>query len=110
MDNKTQRIEKINPDFKLIYSDIINKRYPEKAVVCHNLLAKRDLSVMDILELNKRIFGKLDNNNQKYRSYSEADILQMLDYQEKNRLNNTQLANHFKLSRNSVAKWRKMFF
>lgn len=33
----------------------------------------------------------------------------MLDYQKGNGLNNTGLAKHFSLSRNSVAKWKKYF-
>ncbi|HUH25918.1 MAG TPA: helix-turn-helix domain-containing protein [Flavobacterium sp.] len=47
--------------------------------------------------------------NQKYRSYDKATIIEILNYQKKNGLNNTQLANHFKLSRNTVAKWERLF-
>jgi len=109
MDSKAQRTGKITPDFKLIYSDILDKQYPEKTSECQRLLTKRHLSVIDILELNKIIFGKAEKVNQKYRSYNRYDILQILDYQKKNKLNNTQLACHFRLSRNSVARWKKMF-
>ena len=97
------------PDYKTIYTDILNKLYPEKIAECTNLLQKKSLSAIDILWLNERIFGKSDKTNQKYRSYHKSDILKILDYQKKHKLNNSQLANHFKLSRNTVAKWRKMF-
>lgn len=73
-----------------------------------NILRKQKLSAIDILELNKRIFGET-GKNQKYRSYSKSDILQVLDYQKKYSLNNTQLALHFRLSRNTIAKWKKQF-
>lgn len=47
--------------------------------------------------------------NQKYRSYDKATIIEILNYQKKNSLNNTQLSNHFKLSRNTVTKWKTLF-
>ena len=109
MDHKARRIKKAVPDFKLIYSDILDKQYPEKIAECERLLAKKHLSVIDILELNRRIFGESQKPSQKYRSYNKSDILHILDYQKKNNLNNIQLARHFGLSRNSVARWKKMF-
>ena len=101
------------PDYKTIYTDILHKKYPEKKAECFPLLEKENLSVLDIIELNKKIFGIADKEtqaeNQKYRSYSKSDILKILDYQKKHKLNNSQLSKHFKLSRNSVTKWKKMF-
>ncbi len=100
------------PNYRRIYSDILNK-HPEKKAECLPLLKKENLSVLDIIELNKIIFGIVDKQkqaeNQKHRSYSKSDILKILDYQKKNNLNNTQLANNFSLSRNTIAKWKKMF-
>ena len=101
------------PDYKTIYTDILHKKYPEKKAECFPLLEKENLSVLDIIELNKKIFGIADKEtqaeNQKHRSYSKSDILKILDYQKKHKLNNSQLSKHFKLSRNSVTKWKKMF-
>jgi len=107
-----RKIQSLKPDYRRIYSDIINKKNPDKREECQNLLIKEELSVFDILELNTRIFGNTNKEfekvNQKFRSYKESDILQILDYQKKNNLNNIQLANHFKTSRNTIAKWKKM--
>ena len=107
-----RKIQSLRPDYKRIYTDIINKKNPAKGEECKNLLSKEELSVLDILELNKKIFGNADKEietaNHKFRSYQESDILQILDYQRKNNLNNIQLANHFKTSRNTIAKWKKM--
>lgn len=101
------------PDYKIIYKDILTKKYPHKIKECASLLQKRNLSAIDIIGLNKKIFGIFDKEtesaNQKHRSYSKFDILKILDYQKKHKLNNSQLANHFKLSRNTVAKWRRLF-
>lgn len=101
------------PDYKKIFEDIISMKCPNKYKDCESLLQKSQLSVLDIIELNKRVFGYNDKEvlrfNQKHRSYSRNDILKILNYQKENNLNNTQLAFHFKLSRNTVTKWRKLF-
>ena len=106
-------MENSTPDYHRIYNDIINKKYPARKEECKFLLNKQTLSVLDIIELNRRIFGLSDQLteafNQSHRSYNRSSILKILDYQEKNKLNNMQLARHFKLSRNTVARWRKLF-
>ncbi|MGC4128511.1 MAG: helix-turn-helix domain-containing protein [Bergeyella sp.] len=103
----------MRPDYKNIYTDILHRKYPEKKKECLPLIReKKTLSVLDIIELNRKIFGTSHETfeaNQKHRSYSKADIMQILDYQKKNNLNNIQLARHFKLSRNTVTKWKKIF-
>lgn len=97
-----------SPNYKQIYTDILNTKYPSKKKTVANILRKQKLSAMDILELNKRIFGESDEN-QRFRSYSKSDILQILDYQKKYSLNNIQLALYFGLSRNTITKWKKQF-
>jgi hypothetical protein len=105
-----RKIRSLRPDYKRIYSDIINLKYPEKRDECKTLLNKVSLSTLDIIQLNRKIFGIHTNKiNQKHCSYQRADILQILDYQKKYKINNTQLANHFKISRNTVTRWRKLF-
>lgn len=47
--------------------------------------------------------------NKSHRAYSKEAIYKILEYQKKNCLNNTQLAKHFKLSRNTVTKWKILF-
>lgn len=102
-----------NVDYKILYTDIIAKKHPEKMRECDDLLNKENLTVVDILLLNKTIFGKNKPSdfslNQKFKSYSKQDIVQILDYQKKHTLNNTQLANKFNVSRNTITKWKKIF-
>ncbi|MDM1042746.1 MULTISPECIES: helix-turn-helix domain-containing protein [Empedobacter] len=104
-------MENNQPDYKAIYADILEQKFPEKKKEHLPLLQKEALSAMDIIELNFIIFGtaKKNEQNNSHRFYGKSDILQILDYQKKHKLNNSQLADHFKLSRNIVAKWRKMF-
>lgn len=101
------------PNYFRIYNDILQKKFPQKIKECEAILSNNDLSVLDILEINKIIFGKSDEENQafdqKHKSYHQSDILEILDYQKKHKLNNVQLALHFKLSRNTVTKWKKLY-
>ncbi|CAD0224617.1 helix-turn-helix domain-containing protein [Chryseobacterium sp. JV274] len=104
--------KKTTPNYRQIYIDLINIKFPEKMEKCLPLLNKADLSEIDIIELNNMIFERADKEiekfNQRHRSYSLPSIQKILDYQKKHNYNNTQLANHFRLSRNTVTKWKKM--
>lgn len=98
------------PDYKRIYTDILNIKYPHKKEICKNILSKEELTVIDIIKINEMIFEastQTEKCNSQYRSYKESDILYILKYQKDNKLNNTQLANFFKLSRNTIRNWKK---
>ncbi|WP_294282508.1 helix-turn-helix domain-containing protein [uncultured Chryseobacterium sp.] len=92
---------------------MIRIKYPEKEVACSYILEKEEIGFLDIIKLNTIIIGKASKErspeNQKLKSYDKRAILQILDYQKKHKLNNSKLAAHFKLSRNTVAKWKKLF-
>lgn len=107
-------MDKTEPDYKRIYSDMINIKYHDKKEACKVLLDKPHLSALDVIDLNRKIFGNGDRSaevfSQKHRSYNKSTILEILSYQKRYHLNNSQLALHFKLSRNTVAKWKKLFF
>lgn len=97
------------PNFKKIYHDIINDKFPEKKDSCAKLLNKKKLSALDVITINNILFTQSSETSQQYRSYKKSDILEILDFQKKFKLNNSEAAKHFKLSRNTVAKWRKIF-
>lgn len=101
---------KNTPDYKKIYSDIINIKYPEKEEVCKIFLSKENLSVLDVIQINKVLFNTNSRENtqfnQRHRSYDVSTISHILDFQKKHQLNNSQLAKHFKLSRNTITKWK----
>ncbi|RKE72032.1 helix-turn-helix domain-containing protein [Chryseobacterium sp. AG363] len=99
----------MKPDYRKIYQDIIALKYPEKEVRCRDILQNEILSLKDVMKLNSIIFEKLDIENQKHKSYDKEMIFYILDYQKKNNLNNIQLAAKFKMSRNTVTKWKKLF-
>ncbi len=98
------------PNYKRIYTDLIERWYPELAEECDFFLQKERLEVLDVIHLNDILFKQkkeINVLNQKYRSYDKETILWILNYQIKHGMNNTQLANHFKISRNTVASWKK---
>lgn len=101
------------PNYKKIYTDILNAKYPDKISSCRNILEKKELSSMDIMSLNKIIFDVRSKDfqslNQKHKSYDKSTILEILIYQKKHKFNNSQLAEYFNLSRNTVTKWKKIF-
>lgn len=104
----------MRPDYKQIYTDIIEEKFPDK-INDFKILQKLESmsSVIDIIALNRLIFGEqellLHCRNQKLRSYDRKSIINILEYQKKNKLNNTETANHFSMSRNTLSKWKRIF-
>ena len=109
MENMMENI----PDYKRIYTDLINEKYPEKKEIFKDILSKTKLSQFDVINSNRMLVDREDKStfifNQKLHSFDPKSILEILDYQKKNKCNNTELARHFKLSRNTIARWKKMF-
>ena len=103
----------MRPDYKLIYTDILKRKFPHKESKCQKILEKESISNLDIINLNQIIFEIPDREtahfNGQHRSYKTADIIRILDYQKKHQLNNTKLSLHFGISRNTVIKWKKIF-
>ncbi|PTT21211.1 transposase [Chryseobacterium sp. HMWF028] len=103
----------LQPDYKQIYFDIITKNNSPNKDKCLLILEKESLTFFDILNVNTLIFGMENKRtlalNQKLRSYDKFTILEILEYQKRCCLNNSELANHFRLSRNTITKWKKQF-
>ncbi|GAB0157926.1 hypothetical protein CHRYSEOSP005_32210 [Chryseobacterium sp. Alg-005] len=102
----------MTPNYKQIFTDILELKYPDKKGYCRNILDKTEIGQLDVIKLNQIIFGnrsKTSDFNQKLKSYNKTTIIKILRFQAENRLNNTEIATHFNLSRNTVSKWRKQF-
>ncbi len=105
-------IKASTPNYKQIYLDILQDKCTETNEKCQIILRKKDLTALDIVEINQKIFGINSESfrfNQKCKSYSKAAILKILEYQKSNCLNNVQTAKHFNMSRNTIASWKKLF-
>ncbi|ATN05801.1 helix-turn-helix domain-containing protein [Chryseobacterium indologenes] len=105
----------LQPDYHRIFNDILSKKNPVNKIACLKILEKKDLSALDVIKLNTLIFSYTERNTpsgigeNKHRSYNKTDILYMLDFQKENGYNNSQISLYFRVSRNSIAKWRKIF-
>ena len=99
-------------NYKAIFQDLLTLKYPERLSEFQEILKKNTFNELDVLEISKKLSSSIETNseNGKYRSYSKSTILKILEYQKKNQLNNAQLASHFGLSRNTVTKWKNLFF
>ena len=102
---------KVNPHYKKIYSDLIASKFPNRLEEFKPYFNKTNqLSAIDVIRINEQLFGiQISKDNKRLRSYEEKDIREILNYQKNYNLNNTLTAKQFKISRNTVAKWKKVF-
>ncbi|WP_426482138.1 helix-turn-helix domain-containing protein [Chryseobacterium sp. R2ACT005] len=96
------------PDYKRIYIDLLEMKYPEKKDACSILLKKNKLSALDVIKINRIIFGR-SRTKRIHRSYDENSIMKILKYQDENNLTNMELSRELGISRNTIAKWKKYF-
>lgn len=99
----------IKPNYKKIYNNILDEMFPEKKQEFSYFFNKKQVSSLDIIDINNKIFGYKSEIDRKHYTYLKSDIIEILNYQKKHCLNDAQLAKHFNISRNSVAKWKKIF-
>ncbi|MBB6370001.1 helix-turn-helix domain-containing protein [Chryseobacterium shigense] len=101
------------PDYKRIYTDLINERHPDKIEAFKAIFSKENFSVLDVITCSNLLTDNTDKStftfNQKHRCFDQQSILEILNFQKKYGYNNAQLARHFKLSRNTITKWKKKF-
>ncbi|WP_282629036.1 helix-turn-helix domain-containing protein [Empedobacter sedimenti] len=101
----------MQPDYKKIYTLMIEKKFPEKLSECAFLLEKDQLNNFDVQSIQRILFNKQLNfiENQQFKAYDKETMIKILTYQKENGLNNSEAASYFKMSRNTIAKWRKDF-
>ncbi|MFP3834625.1 helix-turn-helix domain-containing protein [Chryseobacterium sp. SIMBA_028] len=99
-------MESREPNYVKIFSDIISKKFPKKISSCTYFLEKEKLSSLDVITLNHILFHDGEASNE-HKSYDDESIAKILEYQRKNKMTNTAIASVFKLSRNTLAAWKK---
>lgn len=105
----TNMIKKTNyPDYIKIYTYLIRTKFPDKWELCSKILNKEKMSSLDVIVINKILFGKNQNEGiSHHHVYDRESIDLILKYQKEKKLNNTQLAKHFQMSRNTIIQWKK---
>lgn len=101
------------PDYIRIYRDLIEKKFPEKIHEYKVMLSNDNLSFFEIVRLNELLFGKKNKEKefqeQRYKAYDKQTILKIIRYQRQNKLNDQEISVRFKLSRNTIRGWKKVF-
>ncbi|UUV22354.1 helix-turn-helix domain-containing protein [Paenimyroides aestuarii] len=100
---------KTGPDFGKIFRDMAANKKIETPL---DFAEKQNWSSLDVIKINDMFFASKQNDsqmfNQSHRAYDAASVKQILNYQKKHGLNNSEISKMFKLSRNTLAKWKKM--
>jgi len=66
--------------------------------------------VQDVLEIEREFFQNHNiAYNQKLKCYDETTIKVILEYQKINKLTNTELGQKYMVSRNTIAKWKRIY-
>jgi len=102
------------PNYTKIYRDLIIDKFPDKleSNEMKIFFSKTEHSNLDIIHINDFIYNHTSTNhseNQRLRSYDKKSIMKILKYQKANHLSNSYISLHYKLSRNTVAQWKKWF-
>jgi len=101
------------PNYSRIYRDLIEKKFPEKLHEYKVMLSNDNLTFFEIVRLNELLFGKKNKEQefqeQRYKAYDKQTILKIIRYQRQNKLNDQEIAVSFKLSRNTIRGWKKVF-
>lgn len=115
-DGGTNIVKSMNnrPFYNKLYADLIRDKYPEKRSVCAIYFRKKHWTALDVIAVNELLFGSHKKQGDRkidkmHRSYDKESIRQILRHQQSNKLSNKELANQYGLSRNTVAKWRRLF-
>ncbi|WP_156424176.1 hypothetical protein [Myroides odoratus] len=102
---------KNGPNYNNIYRDLIEKQFPERVEEFSSLLSVDITNSIQVIELNNLLFYQFDNikewNNQKFKSYDLISVMKILKFQEENSLSNVDVSNFFRISRNTLASWKK---
>ncbi|WP_294246180.1 helix-turn-helix domain-containing protein [uncultured Chryseobacterium sp.] len=75
-------------------------------------LLKNLKTTEDVLKLNELVFKSSKEslrNNQKLKTYDKKTMLKLLQYQQKHGLSTNYMSKKYRISRTTIAKWKKTF-
>lgn len=103
----------MRPNYTKIYQDMLKQDYPDKLKDPKILtLLKKLNTTEDILKFNDKVFEQSresQQNNQKLKTYDKKTMLKLLQYQKKHEFSTSYMSRKYKISRTTLAKWKKMF-
>lgn len=103
----------MRPNYSKIYHDMLRLEHPDKLEEPKiKELLKRLNTSDDVLKFNERIFEQSKEsakNNQKLKTYDKKTMLKLLQYQRKHGFSTSYMSKKYKISRTTIAKWKKNF-
>lgn len=103
----------MRPNYTKIYEDMLKQDYPDKLkdpkIVT---LLKKLNTTEDVLKFNDKLFEQSresQQNNQKLKTYDKKTMIKLLQYQKKHEFSTSYMSRKYKISRTTLAKWKKMF-
>ncbi len=103
----------MRPNYSKIYKDMITEHDPEKLEDPKiQRLLKNLKTTEDVLKLNDLVFKSSKEslrNNQKLKTYDKKTMLKLLQYQQKHGLSTNYMSKKYRISRTTIAKWKKTF-
>jgi hypothetical protein len=103
----------MRPNYKKIYYDLLKEKQPEKLGDPKILHLLNNLNTMeDVLKINALVSDSSKKNlkkNQQLKNYDKKTVLRLLHYQKKHNLSDNFMSKKLKMSRTTIAKWRKIF-
>lgn len=103
----------MRPNYNKIYHDMLRLEHPDKLEEPKiKELLKRLNTSDDVLKFNERIFEQSkesSKNNQKLKTYDKKTMLKLLQYQKKHGFSTSYMSKKYKISRTTIAKWKKNF-
>ncbi|GAA5095348.1 hypothetical protein GCM10023210_27990 [Chryseobacterium ginsengisoli] len=103
----------MRPNYTRIYQDMLKEKDPEKLEdpkIQH--LLKNLKTTEDILNFNELVFKSSKEslrNNQKLKTYDKKTMIKLLQYQQKHGLSTNYMSKKYKISRTTIAKWKRTF-
>lgn len=103
---------KMKPNYSKIYHDLLLEEHPEKLkdVKIKDLLQNLNTSD-EVIKFNEKLFKQSKEsleNNQKLRTYDKETMLKVLMYQKQHGLSSNYMSKKHKMSRTTLAKWKKI--
>lgn len=107
----------IDVDYKLLYTEFVKEldalNLKERRLIINNikLLDNENLKYQTLYEINKIIKENMKSSNsfKTLNTYDSGYIKKILSYQKEYNLSNSAVCQEYKLSRNTIAKWREIF-
>jgi len=103
---------KMKPNYTQIYHDLLLKENPEKLKDLKVKKLLQNLNTSDeVIKFNEKFFKQSKEsleNNQKLRTYDKETMLKILMYQKKHGFSSNYISKKYKISRTTIAKWKKI--